>query len=63
MHVEASDAPEPGMLSVHGEEMLVGCGSGTVITFDELQMDGKRRMTASEFLRGFQVGSGERLGL
>lgn len=63
MHVEASDAPEPGMLSVHGEEMLVGCGSGTVITFDELQMEGKRRMTASEFLRGFQVGSGERLGL
>lgn len=63
MHVEASDAPEPGMLSVHGEEMLVGCGSGTVITLDEIQMEGKRRMTASEFLRGFQVGSGERLGL
>jgi methionyl-tRNA formyltransferase len=63
MHVEASDATDPGRLSVHGEEMLAGCGSGTVIAFDEIQMEGKRRMTASEFLRGFQVGSGERLGL
>ena len=31
--------------------------------FDEVQMEGKRRMAAAEFLRGFQVRSGERLGL
>jgi methionyl-tRNA formyltransferase len=62
MHVEASDATEPGRLSVHGEEMLAGCGSGTIIALDEIQMEGKRRMNASEFLRGFKVRNGERLG-
>ena len=62
MHVEASDATEPGMLRVHGDQMLAGCGSDTVIAFDEIQMEGKRRMNASEFLRGFQVRNGERLG-
>jgi len=27
-----------------------------------VQMEGKRRMSAEEFLRGFQMRSGERLG-
>ena len=29
----------------------------------EVQMEGKKRMGAAEFLRGYQVKSGERLGL
>jgi methionyl-tRNA formyltransferase len=33
------------------------------VVFDEVQMEGKRRVSAEEFLRGFQVRSGERLGL
>jgi methionyl-tRNA formyltransferase len=48
-------------LRVVGDEMAVGCGGGSVV-FDEVQMEGKRRMSAAEFLRGFQVRSGERLG-
>jgi methionyl-tRNA formyltransferase len=28
----------------------------------EVQAEGKRRMSAAEFLRGFQLRSGERLG-
>ena len=38
-----------------GDEMLVGCGGGGSVVFDEVQMEGKRRMSAAEFLRGFQV--------
>jgi methionyl-tRNA formyltransferase len=53
---------EPGVLRVVGEQLLAGCGSCTSIVLDELQLEGKRRMPASEFLRGFQVLSGERLG-
>jgi methionyl-tRNA formyltransferase len=34
-----------------------------LIAVDEVQMEGKRRMSAAEFLRGNQVRSGERLGL
>jgi methionyl-tRNA formyltransferase len=54
---------DPGTLHVLDDKLLVGCSSGTSIVFDEVQMEGKRRMNASEFLRGFQVRSGERLGV
>jgi len=44
--------------------MAVGCGGSVgAVVFDEVQMEGRRRMSAAEFLRGFQVRSGERLGL
>jgi len=59
MHPEAG---ESGVLRVEGDSMLVGCGDGTMIGLDEVQMEGKKRMTAAEFLRGYQVKSGERLG-
>jgi methionyl-tRNA formyltransferase len=54
---------EPGILDIPGTQLCVGCANGTSIVLDEVQMEGKRRMPASEFLRGFQLRSGERLGL
>ncbi|HZY73103.1 MAG TPA: methionyl-tRNA formyltransferase, partial [Edaphobacter sp.] len=39
------------------------CGSGTAIELIEVQAEGKRRMSAAEFLRGHQVKNGERLGI
>ena len=62
MHVASHGGIAPGTLQVHADQMLAGCGGGTAVVFDEVQMEGKRRMSASEFLRGFQVRSGERLG-
>jgi len=62
MHVGSGDGGEPGVLTLRGEEMTVGCGLGMCIVFDEVQMEGKKRMGAAEFLRGFQVRTGERLG-
>lgn len=47
-------APEPGL--------LVACGEGAVLSLDELQLEGKKRMAAAELLRGFQIKPGERLG-
>jgi methionyl-tRNA formyltransferase len=52
-----------GELVVHGERLLVRCGEGTLLELDDVQMEGKRGMSAAEFLRGYQVRSGERLGL
>jgi len=63
MHVAAAAGIEAGTLQVRADAMLAGCGGGTAVVFDEVQMEGKRRMSAGEFLRGFQVRSGERLGL
>ena len=54
---------EAGVMEVQGDALLVGCGGGSLICFDEVQVEGKRRMSAAEFLRGYQVKSGERLGI
>ncbi len=63
MSIGTANAIEPGALHIPGNELCVGCGHGTSIVLDEVQMEGKRRMTAAEFLRGFQLRTGERLGL
>jgi methionyl-tRNA formyltransferase len=63
MHVAGAGAGEDGVVEVRGDALVVGCGGGSSIEFDEVQLEGKRRMSAAEFLRGNQVRSGERLGL
>jgi methionyl-tRNA formyltransferase len=64
MHVICDvEVGETGVLVVQEDAVLVGCGEGTALGLDEVQMEGKRRMSAAEFLRGYQVRSGERLGL
>jgi len=63
MHVAGVGDGEVGVVEVHGDAVMVGCGSGSLLELDEVQMEGKRRMSAAEFLRGNQVRSGERLGL
>jgi methionyl-tRNA formyltransferase len=62
MHVGAESGIEAGVLRVVGDEMVAGCGERCSVVFDEVQLEGKRRMSAAEFLHGFQVKSGERLG-
>jgi methionyl-tRNA formyltransferase len=63
MHVAGVGGGEAGVVEVQGDALLVGCGGGSLIGLDEVQLEGKRRMSAAEFLRGNQVKSGERLGL
>ena len=45
-----------------GEQLLVGCAEQTVIAIRELQLEGKRRMSAREFINGYQPKAGEGLG-
>jgi methionyl-tRNA formyltransferase len=52
-----------GVLTVDGEKLFVGCGGESVIELREVQVEGKKRMPVGEFLRGYQVRNGERLGL
>ena len=52
----------PGTIQVHDGRLLVGSGQGTALELDEVQPEGKRRMSAADFLRGYQLNSGERLG-
>jgi methionyl-tRNA formyltransferase len=51
--------------AVHGignRGVLVGCGQGTLLLL-EVQLEGKRRMNALEFVRGFAMPVGTVLGL
>ena len=52
-----------GELSLDGGRLFVGCAEETALELVELQIEGKKRMSASEFLRGHQIRTGERLGL
>jgi methionyl-tRNA formyltransferase len=52
----------PGeVLESSAEGILIGCGEGTLLA-TELQRAGGRRLAAAEFLRGFSLARGERLG-
>ena len=48
---EKSSAPA-GSVRVKGEDILVACGEGSVIKLSEIQLEGSKRMSAAEFLRG-----------
>ncbi len=39
-----------------------GCGGGSALDLHEIQLEGKRRMSAREFLNGYPLKPGERLG-
>jgi len=64
MHASSHPADgEPGSIAIHGDQMMAICANGTAVVFDEVQTEGKRRMSAAEFLNGYQIKSGERLGI
>ena len=58
---KAESMGEWGISQVADGRWLVGCGTGC-LEFEEIQMEGKKRMTAAEFLRGYQIKTGERVG-
>jgi methionyl-tRNA formyltransferase len=55
-----------GEIAVDGARLFVGCGknkdAGTTLELIEMQLEGKRRMTAQEFINGYRAKSGDRLG-
>ena len=50
------------IVRAHGDELLVSCGEGTRLLLSEVQPEGKRRMSARDFLNGARVRVGERFG-
>ncbi len=52
----------PGEMKVAGEDLFLGCGEGTALQVVELQPEGKRRMSARDFIHGYRPKAGERLG-
>jgi methionyl-tRNA formyltransferase len=60
--VRGARGSEPGTLRLDEGTMFAACGDSTWIELVEVQLEGKRRMTAGEFLRGHAVATGARLG-
>jgi methionyl-tRNA formyltransferase len=55
-----------GEVAVEGTRLFVGCGrdkdNDTALELMEIQLEGKRRMTAQEFINGYRPKSGDHLG-
>jgi methionyl-tRNA formyltransferase len=54
---------DPGAIHIDEHRFFVACAENTWLEFVELQLEGKKRMTAAELLRGMQIPDGARLGL
>ena len=52
----------PGQIAVEGTRLVAGCGQDTALELVELQMEGKRRMLAREFINGYRPKTGDHLG-
>jgi methionyl-tRNA formyltransferase len=50
-----------GQLLLRGSQLLVGCGQSTVLELLEVQPEGKKRMAAADFARGYRPSQDERL--
>jgi len=52
----------PGAARATSEGLLVGCGDGSGLLFREVQLEGKRRVQAADFLKGHPLPAGSVLG-
>jgi methionyl-tRNA formyltransferase len=55
------ELPAGGMF-VDGDSLYVGCSGGTSLTLLEVQPEGKKRISARDFVHGYRPQAGERLG-
>ena len=54
---ELAPGAEPGCVVVRERKMFVACGQGTWLELLEVQLEGKKRISASDFLTGMQIGA------
>ncbi|MGA2880850.1 MAG: methionyl-tRNA formyltransferase [Bryobacteraceae bacterium] len=61
----ASDAAsaKPGQMIPHKKRLLIACGEGTALDPIEVQMEGRKRMSAEAFLNGQHLREDEKLGV
>jgi len=60
--LEPSASLAPGEVAVQGTRLLAGCGHGTALDLIEIQIEGKRRMSAHDFINGYRLHPGAQLG-
>ena len=60
-HPSETSAPT-AELTVNANRLLVGCGKNTALELEEIQLEGKKRTTARDFLQGYHPKPGEKMG-
>jgi methionyl-tRNA formyltransferase len=60
---QAGTGDEPGMLFPERGNLRLVCGLGTLLEVHELQLEGRKRLLARDFLNGVRPSSGEKLGV
>ena len=53
---------QTGELAVQADRLLVGAGNESALELLEIQLEGKKRMSARDFVNGYRLAPGERLG-
>lgn len=61
-YAEGLGFAEPGWVVVENHHFLAACAGNTWLEFLEVQIEGKKRMTTDEFLRGNSLHADARLG-
>ena len=56
-----NEAMAGNILAAHGDDLIVNCGERTQLRLVEVQPEGKRRMSARDFLNGAHLQVGEKL--
>jgi len=59
----ATESVAPSELRVAGDRLFVGCALNTALELLELQLEGKKRTAAKDFLHGYRPDEGEKLGV
>ncbi len=57
-----AESARQGELVVNRDRMLVGCGHDTALEVIEVQLEGKKRSLARDFIHGYRLAAGEKLG-
>ena len=52
---------KPGEILKNGDEIFVACGDGKCVELMQVQLEGKKRMSAEEFFRGHPIKNGDML--
>src|SRR5216684_2229302 len=54
----STDAVPPAELQVRANRLLVGCGHNTALDLLEVQLEGKKRTSAADFIHGYRPNAG-----
>lgn len=58
----STESAAPSEMSLDHQRLLVGCGQNTCLELLEVQLEGKKRMSAQDFIHGHRPRAGEKLG-